>query len=55
MIEGSLIDQICISKNVAMSCAAVENDTHPLKDMPNSFFAIDSSSLVAKQSQTDSD
>lgn len=41
MIEGSLINQICISKNVVMSCAAVENDTHSLKDMPNSFFAID--------------
>ena len=54
MMEGSLINQIGISKNVAMSRAAVENDTHPLKDMPNSFFAIDNSSFVAKQSQTDS-
>ena len=29
---------------MAISCAAVENDTHPLKDMPNSFFAVDNSS-----------
>ncbi len=42
------MNQVCIFKNVAMSCAAVENDTHPLKDMPKSFFAINNSSLVAK-------
>lgn len=54
MMEGSLIGQIGTSKKVAISCAAVENDTSPLKDMPNSFLAIDNSNFIANQSQTDS-
>lgn len=54
LVEGSSINQIGISKKMAMSRAAVEHDIHPLQDMPNSFLAIDNSSFVANESQIDS-
>ena len=49
MMERSLMNYVdLLSENVAMFCAAVENDTHPLWKMPKSVFAINSSNLVAK-------